>query len=218
MRGLFGGQCFISHAHTGRSANRGSCSQECRLPYTVTDGLGRVIAHEKHVLSIKDNDQSANLGALIDAGVRSFKIEGRYKDLGYVKNVTAHYRRLLDSLLEGRPGLRAASSGRTTFTFTPDPQRNFNRGATDYFVNGRTDDLGAFDSPKHAGLAVGHVVRVAPSQHRHRAGRRHAGAGQRRRPHALRSAPQPGRLAGQHRAAHRRPRCGARGPTSRSSR
>lgn len=159
----YSGQCFISHAHTGRSANRGSCSQECRLPYTVTDSQGRVLAHEKHVLSIKDNDQSANLAALIDAGVRSFKIEGRYKDLGTVKNVTAHYRRLLDALFEGRPSLRATSSGRTTFSFTPDPQRNFNRGATDYFVNGRTDDLGTFDSPKHAGLALGHVTRVAAS-------------------------------------------------------
>jgi putative protease len=156
----YSGQCFISHAHTGRSANRGSCSQECRLPYTVTDAQGRVIAHEKHVLSIKDNDQSANLEALVDAGVRSFKVEGRYKDMGYVKNVTAHYRRLFDALLEGRPSFRAASSGRTTFLFTPDPQRNFNRGATDYFVNGRTDDLGAFDTPKHAGLPLGHVVRI----------------------------------------------------------
>ncbi|MCW5659145.1 MAG: U32 family peptidase [Burkholderiaceae bacterium] len=156
----YSGQCFISHAHTGRSANRGSCSQECRLPYTVTDAQGRVIAHEKHVLSIKDNDQSANLEALVDAGVRSFKVEGRYKDMGYVKNVTAHYRRLFDALLEGRPSFRAASSGRTTFTFTPDPQRNFNRGATDYFVTGRTDDLGAFDTPKHAGLPLGHVVRI----------------------------------------------------------
>lgn len=157
----YSGQCFISHAHTGRSANRGSCSQECRLPYTVTDAVGRVVAHEQHVLSIKDNDQSANLAALVDAGVRSFKIEGRYKDLGYVKNVTAHYRRLFDALLEERPDLRVASSGRTTFAFTPDPQRNFNRGATDYFVNGRTDDLGAFDSPKHAGLPLGEVTRVA---------------------------------------------------------
>ncbi len=159
----YSGQCFISHAHTGRSANRGSCSQECRLPYTVTDSLGRVIAHEKHVLSIKDNDQSANLAALVDAGVRSFKIEGRYKDMGYVKNVTAHYRRLFDALLEARPQFRATSSGRSTFAFTPDPQRNFNRGASDYFVNGRTDDLGAFDTPKHAGLPLGHVVRVGKS-------------------------------------------------------
>lgn len=157
----YSGQCFISHAHTGRSANRGSCSQECRLPYTVTDGQGRVIAHEKHVLSIKDNDQSANLAALVDAGVRSFKIEGRYKDIGYVKNVTAHYRWLLDALLAGRSDLRAASSGRTTMLFEPDPQRSFNRGASDYFVNGRSDDLGAFDSPKHAGQPIGHVARVA---------------------------------------------------------
>ena len=161
----YSGQCFISHAHTGRSANRGSCSQECRLPYTVTDGQGRVIAHEKHVLSIKDNDQSANLAALVDAGVRSFKIEGRYKDMGYVKNVTAHYRRLLDALLEGGDtGLRAASSGRSTFMFTPEPQRNFNRGASDYFVNGRTDDLGAFDTPKHAGLPLGFVVRIGKAE------------------------------------------------------
>ncbi|HSB25180.1 MAG TPA: U32 family peptidase [Burkholderiaceae bacterium] len=160
----YSGQCYISHAHTGRSANRGSCSQECRLPYTVTDSSGRVIAHEKHVLSIKDNDQSANLAALVDAGVRSFKIEGRYKDLGTVKNVTAHYRQLFDALLEGRGDLKPASSGRTTFTFTPDPQRNFNRGATDYFVNGRSDDLAAFDTPKHAGLPVGYVARVTPSQ------------------------------------------------------
>ena len=157
----YSGQCFISHAHTGRSANRGSCSQECRLPYTVTDSAGRVIAHEKHVLSIKDNDQSANLAALVDAGVRSFKIEGRYKDLGTVKNVTAHYRQLFDALLEDRDDLRRASSGRTTFAFAPDPQRGFNRGASDYFVNGRRDDLGAFDSPKHAGLPIGHVARVA---------------------------------------------------------
>jgi putative protease len=123
-----------------------------------------VIAHEKHVLSIKDNDQSANLAALVDAGVRSFKIEGRYKDLGYVKNVTAHYRRLCDALLEGRSDLRSASSGRTTFFFTPDPQRNFNRGASDYFVNGRTDDLGAFDTPKHAGQPIGHVARVGKAE------------------------------------------------------
>jgi len=157
----YSGQCFISHAHTGRSANRGNCSQECRLPYTVTDAHGRVIAHEKHVLSIQDNDQSANLAALVDAGIRSFKIEGRYKDLGYVKNVTAHYRQLIDALLEQRAGLRAASSGRTTFLFAPDPQRNFNRGATDYFVNGRRNDLGAFDSPKFAGAAIGTVTQVS---------------------------------------------------------
>ncbi|AKJ29283.1 peptidase U32 family protein [Caldimonas brevitalea] len=158
----YSGQCFISHAHTGRSANRGDCSQACRLPYNVTDAQGRVVAHQSHVLSMKDNNQADNLAALVDAGIRSFKIEGRYKDMGYVKNITAHYRRLLDDLMAQRVGLRPASSGRTRHFFTPDPDRNFNRGSTDYFVNGRQQDIGAFDSPKHAGLPVGWVTRVAP--------------------------------------------------------
>ncbi|WP_298232309.1 U32 family peptidase [uncultured Azohydromonas sp.] len=156
----YSGQCYVSHAFTGRSANRGDCSQACRLPYTVTDTQGRIVAHDKHVLSMKDNNQSANLAALVDAGVRSFKIEGRYKDMGYVKNITAHYRRLLDEVLEQRPALSRASSGRTTFFFEPDPDRNFNRGATDYFVNGRQDDIGAFDTPKHAGLPLGYVAKL----------------------------------------------------------
>jgi collagenase-like PrtC family protease len=157
----YSGQCFISHAHTGRSANRGNCSQECRLPYTVTDTAGRIVAHDKHVLSLKDNDQSANLEALVDAGIRSFKIEGRYKDLATVKNVTAHYRLLLDAMLERRPELARASSGRCTYTFTPQPEQGFNRGGTDYFVNGRKADIGAFDTPKHAGVAVGQVTAIA---------------------------------------------------------
>lgn len=156
----YSGQCFISHAHTGRSANRGDCSQACRLPYNVLDGSGQVVAFEQHVLSMKDNDQSANLNALIDAGVRSFKIEGRYKDMGYVKNLTAHYRLLLDELLEQRPELARASSGECTFYFQPEPDRNFNRGSTDYFVNGRKDDIGAFESPKHLGLPLGEVAKV----------------------------------------------------------
>jgi collagenase-like PrtC family protease len=157
----YSGQCFISHAMTGRSANRGSCSQECRQPYTVLDGSSRVVAHDKHVLSLKDNDQSANLEALVDAGIRSFKIEGRYKDMATVKNVVAHYRQLCDGLVERRPDLARASSGRCTYAFTPDPSRGFNRGGTDYFVNGRQDDIGAFDSPKHVGEPLGTVVHVA---------------------------------------------------------
>jgi putative protease len=156
----YSGQCFISHAHTGRSANRGSCSQECRLPYTVTDAQGRVIAHDKHVLSLKDNDQSANLEALIDAGIRSFKIEGRYKDMATVKNVTAHYRTLLDAIIDRRPELARTGHGRCTFSFTPEPEQAFNRGGTDYFVNGRQIDIGAFDTPKHAGMPLGEVTRV----------------------------------------------------------
>jgi collagenase-like PrtC family protease len=156
----YSGQCFISHAHTGRSANRGDCSQACRLPYNVMDGAGQVVAFEQHVLSMKDNDQSANLRALIDAGVSSFKIEGRYKDMGYVKNITAHYRMLLDEILEERPELQPASSGECTFYFQPEPDRNFNRGSTDYFVNGRKEDIGAFESPKFLGLHIGEVAKV----------------------------------------------------------
>lgn len=159
----YSGQCNISHAQTGRSANRGDCSQACRLPYQVTDTHGRFIAHDKHVLSMKDNNQSDNLRALIDAGVRSFKIEGRYKDMGYVKNITAHYRKLLDEIIEeretGQP-LARASSGRTTFTFTPDPLQNFNREFTDYFVTGRKQDIGAFDTPKNPGQAIGWVTKI----------------------------------------------------------
>ena len=156
----YSGQCFISHAHTGRSANRGDCSQACRLPYQVKDSAGRIVAHDKHVLSMKDNNQSENLRALVDAGCRSFKIEGRYKDMAYVKNITGHYRLLLDELLAERPDLAPASSGRTALGFTPDPEQNFNREFTDYFVQGRKEDIGAFDSPKNPGRYVGWVTAV----------------------------------------------------------
>ena len=156
----FSGQCFISHAHTGRSANRGECSQECRLPYRLEDSKGRVIGNDKHYLSMKDNDQSANLRALIGAGISSFKIEGRYKDLPYVKNATAHYRQLLDEILLDMPEYAKTSSGLTTFSFTPQPEKTFNRSATDYFVNGRQADIGAFDTPKFSGEEVGKVTKV----------------------------------------------------------
>lgn len=156
----YSGQCNISHAQTGRSANRGDCSQACRLPYTLKDNQGRVVAYDKHLLSMKDNDQSANLEALVDAGVRSFKIEGRYKDMAYVKNITAHYRQLLDAILEQKPELARASSGRTGHFFTPSPDQTFHRGSTDYFVTERKIDIGAFDSPKFIGLQVGEVLSV----------------------------------------------------------
>ncbi|SDK57798.1 putative protease [Methylophilus rhizosphaerae] len=156
----FSGQCFISHAHTGRSANRGECSQECRLPYTLEDQKGRIIGKDKHYLSMKDNDQSANLRALIAAGVSSFKIEGRYKDLPYVKNATAHYRQLLDEILEELPEYAKSSAGHASYTFTPQPEKTFNRSATDYFANGRQADIGAFDTPKFSGEALGKVRKV----------------------------------------------------------
>ncbi|WP_052282508.1 peptidase U32 family protein [Kluyvera genomosp. 1] len=157
----YSGQCNISHAQTGRSANRGDCSQACRLPYTLKDDQGRVVAFEKHLLSMKDNDQTANLGALIDAGVRSFKIEGRYKDMSYVKNITAHYRQMLDSLIEQRGEFTRSSAGRTEHFFVPSTDKTFHRGSTDYFVNERQMNIGAFDSPKFVGLPVGEVLKVS---------------------------------------------------------
>ncbi len=156
----YSGQCNISHAQTGRSANRGDCSQACRLPYTLKDDQGRVVAYEKHLLSMKDNDQTANLAQLIDAGVRSFKIEGRYKDMSYVKNITAHYRQMLDAIIEDRGDLARASAGRTEHFFVPSTDKTFHRGSTDYFVNARKGDIGAFDSPKFIGLPVGEVLKV----------------------------------------------------------
>lgn len=156
----FSGQCYISHAETGRSANRGDCSQACRLPYTLTDQTGAVVAFEKHLLSMKDNNQSTNLTALLDAGVRSLKIEGRYKDVSYVKNIIAHYRQLLDEIFAKRSDLAPASSGKSEIFFTPNPDKTFHRGSTDYFATGRHEDIGAFDSPKFVGVPLGTVVAV----------------------------------------------------------
>ena len=156
----YSGQCYLSHAQTGRSANRGECSQACRLPYDLADTEGKLLATGKHLLSMKDNDQSANLAALVDAGIRSFKIEGRLKDAAYVKNVTAWYRGLCDGILEARPELARSSSGHSTFSFTPRPEKTFNRGSTDYFVQGRKPDIAALDSPKFSGEPVGRVLRV----------------------------------------------------------
>ena len=151
VRGV-SGQCNISHAQTGRSANRGDCSQACRLPYTLKDDQGRVVAFEKHLLSMKDNNQSANLSALVDAGVRSFKIEGA-TDVSYVKNITAYYRQRLDGILaERRTWPRLQRPHRSLFR--PDPDKTFHRGSTDYFVTNRKIDIGAFDSPTFTGLAV----------------------------------------------------------------
>ncbi len=159
----FSGQCFISHAHTGRSANRGECSQACRLPYTLVDDKGKTITENQHLLSMKDNNQSNNVLALAQAGVSSFKIEGRYKDLSYVKNITAHYRTLLDEVLTGHPEFHRASSGHSTYTFTPQPEKTFNRGYTDYFANDRQDDIGAFDAAGFVGEAIGEVTEIGPN-------------------------------------------------------
>ena len=153
----YSGQCYISQAQTGRSANRGECAQLCRLPYTLEDSAGQSLGAAQHLMSLKDMNQSANLDALIDAGITSFKIEGRLKDLGYVKNVTAYYRQALDRILEQCPELGRASGGHSTFSFTPDPDKSFNRGATDYFVRGRQADIGSWKSPKFCGTPIGAV-------------------------------------------------------------
>ncbi|MFN4341536.1 MAG: peptidase U32 family protein [Azonexus sp.] len=156
----YSGQCYISQAHTGRSANRGECSQACRLPYTLVDEKGKVITENQHLLSMKDNNQSDNLLALVEAGVSSFKIEGRLKDLSYVKNITAHYRQLLDEIIAAHPQYTRASSGKSTYTFEPQPDKTFNRGYTDYFAGGRQDDIGAFDTPAFVGELIGEVVEI----------------------------------------------------------
>jgi len=156
----FSGQCYISQAHTGRSANRGECSQACRLPYTLVDDKGKTITENQHLLSMKDNNQTANMLDLARAGVCSFKIEGRLKDLSYVKNITAHYRGLLDEIIATQPGFTPAPSGPSPYTFTPQPDKTFNRGYTDYFANDRQDDIGAFDSPSFVGELIGEVVDI----------------------------------------------------------
>lgn len=160
----YSGQCYMSEAMLGRSANRGACAQLCRLPYDVFTEAGEQIAKKSHVLSLKDNNQTDHLEALIDAGASSFKIEGRLKDVDYVKNITAHYRQALDAIIARRPELSRSSVGRSVFTFTPDPAKSFSRSSTDYFIEGRRFDqpyaLAQLDTPKHTGEAVGEVVRI----------------------------------------------------------
>ncbi|NTU41976.1 MAG: U32 family peptidase [Nitrospirales bacterium] len=156
----YSGQCFISHALTGRSANRGECSQLCRLPYTLTDSKGKVISRDRHLLCLRDNNQTVNLRSLVEAGITSFKIEGRLKDISYVKNITAHYRRLLDGILEEEPEYRASSAGKCTFFFESNPAKSFNRGFTDYFVRGRQKELLSQLTPKFIGEPVGRVVNL----------------------------------------------------------
>lgn len=151
----YSGRCYLSSALTGRSANRGACAQCCRLPYTMVDADGRTIARDKHLLSLRDMNRSDDLEAMIAAGVSSLKIEGRLKDVAYVKNVTAYYRQRLDEILARDPSLRRASDGRSTYTFEPRPEKSFNRGFTDYFLHGRRPDITSFDTPKSIGEPLG---------------------------------------------------------------
>ncbi|MCM0249446.1 U32 family peptidase [Bacteroides fragilis] len=151
----YSGQCYVSQACFGRSANRGECAQFCRLPFSLVDSNDRVIAKDKHLLSLKDLNQSEELEALLDAGASSFKIEGRLKDVSYVKNVTAAYRQKLDAILARRKEYVRASSGSCRYAFNPQLDKSFSRGFTHYFLHGRTRDVFSFDTPKSLGEEMG---------------------------------------------------------------
>ena len=151
----YSGQCYVSQACFGRSANRGECAQFCRLPFSLVDAEGRVIVKDKHLLSLKDLNQSDELEALLDAGASSFKMEGRLKDVSYVKNVTAAYRRKLDAIFARRKEYARASSGSCRYAFNPQLDKSFSRGFTHYYLHGRTKDVFSFDTPKSLGEEMG---------------------------------------------------------------
>ena len=156
----YSGQCYVSQACYGRSANRGECAQFCRLAFDLKDADGKVIAHDKHLLSLKDMNQSENLEALLDAGASSLKIEGRLKDVSYVKNVTAYYRQRLDAIFKRRKEYVRASSGSVRTVFRPQLDKSFSRGFTDYFLHGRNPGIFNLDTPKSLGEEVGTVKEV----------------------------------------------------------
>lgn len=170
------GQCYLSHYIGSRSANRGACAQPCRLPWDLLapldppsrgggfssekEGKGEemsVLVKGKHLLCLKDLNNSNHLEELLEAGITSFKIEGRLKDADYVKNVTAYYRRLIDGIFERRPAFTQASLGHCSFDFEVNPSKSFNRGFTDYFIHGRQPNIGSPDTPKSMGEYIGEV-------------------------------------------------------------
>lgn len=154
------GQCYLSGALCGRSGNRGECAQPCRSPWMLQDASGRALLSERPLLSIQDLDLSGHLEALADAGICSFKIEGRLKDADYVKNVVGHLRRRLDALLDRRPELGRASLGHTELGFDPEPSKTFNRGLGPYRIDGLRRPMATLDAAGHLGEAVGRVRSV----------------------------------------------------------
>ena len=156
----YSGRCYASEYCFGRSANRGECAQFCRLPFDLIDADGKTVEKQRHLLSLKDMNRSADLEALMDAGVTSFKIEGRLKDVSYVKNITAYYRQRIDAIIARRPqDYCRASIGESTISFTPDPYKSFNRGFTDYFLHGRTaEPIYQPLTPKSVGKRLGNVA------------------------------------------------------------
>ena len=156
------GRCYLSQYIGNRSANRGACAQPCRLPWDLLDENGKVLIKNRHLLCLKDLNNSAHLEELIDAGITSFKIEGRLKDADYVKNVTAYYRQKLDEIISRRPDLEQASNGHCNYTFDINPEKSFNRGFTDYFINGRQKGIGSPFTPKSMGEYIGEVTWCNP--------------------------------------------------------
>ena len=157
----FSGNCYMSVANGERSANRGSCAQNCRLPYNLIDGHGDTLIKNSHLLSIKDFDVSDQIPNLIEAGIVSFKIEGRLKDIVYVKNNVSYLRQKLDAFLEeNSTKYTKASSGKCTYTFDSSLDRSFNRGYTDYFVNERHQAIGSWESPKSKGQYIGKLIQT----------------------------------------------------------
>ena len=156
----YSGRCYLSAALSGRSANRGECAQYCRLPYSMIDANGQIIVRDKHLLSLKDLNRSEELEGMLQAGISSFKIEGRLKDISYVKNITAFYRKKLDAIFSRNPLYYRASAGHSVYTFEPQSDKSFNRGFTSFFLHGRIAEITAFDSPKSIGEPVGKVKEI----------------------------------------------------------
>ncbi|MDR2914816.1 MAG: U32 family peptidase, partial [Tannerella sp.] len=156
----YSGRCYLSYAVSGRSANRGECAQCCRLPYSLVDAGGTVITERKHLLSLKDMNRSDDLEAMMRAGISSLKIEGRLKDVSYVKNIVAYYRKKLDGIFAKNPVFYRSSAGYSSYTFEPQPEKSFNRGFTSYFLHGRDIEITSFDTPKSVGEPVGSVKEI----------------------------------------------------------
>ena len=157
----YSGQCYASQHCYGRSANRGACAQFCRLEFDLQDADGKIIDSGRHLLSLKDMNRSASIEEMLDAGVTSFKIEGRLKDASYVKNITAYYREKLDAVFARRKEFARASLGKCTPQFVPSPEKSFNRGFTDYMLHGSKDGITSYESPKSKGEYIGRVKFVS---------------------------------------------------------
>ena len=156
----YNGQCYLSHVIGHRSANRGACAQPCRLKWNLEDENGNVLISNRHLLSLRDMNNSKNLEELIDAGITSFKIEGRLKDTDYVKNTTAYYRRAIDEIIERRSDLERSSRGVSSPSFEPNLEKSFSRGFTDYFLHGRQKNIDAPFTPKSMGEYIGEIKKI----------------------------------------------------------